>query len=65
MSQPVVSEWRCLVPGVCTYMCAPGLKTWPEFKDLHQRTDASGIGDDVCTDSHSFTFTAYSLSYNF
>lgn len=51
-SQPVLCEWRWLV-GV--YMCAPGLKTWPGFKDIHQRTDASGFRVCCYTDSYSFT----------
>lgn len=51
-SQPVLCEWRWLV-GV--YMWAPGLKTWPGFKDIHQRTDASGFRVCCYTDSYSFT----------
>lgn len=40
------------MPGVCTCV-ATGLKTWPEFKDLHQRTDASGFAVDCDTHFHS------------
>ncbi len=44
---------RCVF--VCVHMYAPGFKTWQEFSDLHQGTDASGFGVNLLQQFIHFT----------